>query len=417
MKLPYLNKNSIFFTINITFIISVIIITLSMAILFGIIQKREHFISQKKAVEISKMVFRENKRTNCNISKDFKEHLLQLNYRLIDNFKEKKEVLTNKELEVTKQIKLRRNTIGFYKICDQNYIVLFTTKDPILIEDNNHPHFSGQWLILIYLAIILLLVILYLTIIKKLKPLTILHQNVKKLSNEDFNITSPNNKKDEISLLANEFYHTAMKLKKIKESRNIFIRNIMHELKTPITKGKLLSALENTPSNNEKMKNVFLRLESLIVEFASIEELISTKKTLSKKEYYLADIVDESIDLLMVDDTLIELEFDPSIKLDVDFKIFCIAIKNLIDNGLKYSTDQKVIINYKNSNLTLENKGEPLKYPLEKYFEPFFKGDNVKSNESFGLGLYIICHILKAHNMKLDYKFENGLNQFIILQE
>ena len=408
------NKNSIFFTINITFIISIIIVTLSSAVIFGAIQKREHFISQKKAIEISKMIFREHKRTDCNISNDFKDHLLQLNYRLIDDFKEKKEILTNKELEVKKQIKLRRNTIGFYEVCDQNYIVLFTKKDPILIEDNNHPHFSGKWLILIYLAIIILLIILYFTIINKLKPITTLHKNVKKLSNEDFNITSPNNKKDEISLLANEFYHTAMSLKKIKESRNIFIRNIMHELKTPITKGKLLSELEHTPSNNEKMKNVFLRLESLIVEFASIEELISTKKELLKKEYYLADIIDESMDLLMIDDNLIEIGFDPSIKLDVDFKLFSIAIKNLIDNGLKYSTNQKVTIKYENETLVFENSGEPLKYPLEKYFEPFFKGDNIKSNESFGLGLYIIYHILKAHQMELTYNYTEGLNQFSI---
>lgn len=414
MKSPHLNKNSIFFTINITFIISIIVVTLSMTILFGLIQKREHFITQKKAIEISKMIFREHKRTDCNISDDFKEHLLQLNYTLIDDFKKKKEILTSKDLKVKKQIKLRRNTIGFYEVCDQNYIVLFTRKDPILIQDNNHPHFSGQWLIVIYLAIILLLVILYFTIIKKLKPITTLHENVKKLSNEDFNITSPNNKKDEISLLANEFYHTAMKLKKIKESRNIFIRNIMHELKTPITKGKLLSALENTPSNNEKMKNVFLRLESLIVEFASIEELISTKRELHTKEYYLADIIDESIDLLMVDDTQIDTHFDSSTKLKIDFKLFTIAIKNLIDNGLKYSKNQNVTIFYKNSELILENSGEPLKYSLEKYFEPFFKGDNIKSNESFGLGLYIVYHILQAHNMELIYKFENGLNRFII---
>jgi len=414
MKSAHLNKNSIFFTINIIFIISIIIVTISMTLLFGLIQKREHFISQKKAIEISKMTYREYRATRFHISDDFKEHLLQLNYRLIDNKKEKKDILTSKDLRVHKHIKLRRNTIGFYEVCDKDYIIIFTKREPILIEDNNHPHFSGNWLIAIYLSIIFLLIVLYLTIIKKLKPITTLHQNIKKLSNEDFNITSPSDKKDEIALLANEFYHTAMKLKKIKESRNIFIRNIMHELKTPITKGKLLSEMEHTPSNNEKMKNVFLRLESLIVEFASIEELISTKKELSKKEYYLADIIDESIDLLMVDDTLIDIDFDPSTKLEIDFKLFSISIKNLIDNGIKYSKDQKVTVLFQDEKLIFTNQGEALKYPLEKYFEPFFKGDNIKSNESFGLGLYIIYHILKAHNMELSYNYNEGVNSFII---
>ena len=47
----------------------------------------------------------------------------------------------------------------------------------------------------------------------------------------------------------------------------------MHELKTPITKGRFLTQLEQNPENNEKLKSVFNRLESLINEFASIEEL------------------------------------------------------------------------------------------------------------------------------------------------
>ena len=83
--------------------------------------------------------------------------------------------------------------------------------------------------------------------------------------------------------MANEFKKSALKLKSLKEARNIFIRNIMHELKTPITKGKFLTQLELNTENNEKLKSVFNRLESLINEFASIEELISSNKSIEKK--------------------------------------------------------------------------------------------------------------------------------------
>ncbi len=79
---------------------------------------------------------------------------------------------------------------------------------------------------------------------------------------------------------------SAQKLKNIKESRNIFIRNIMHELKTPITKGKFLLQLEKSDENIEKLKMVFNRLESLINEFATIEELISQNRVLEKKELF-----------------------------------------------------------------------------------------------------------------------------------
>lgn len=187
----------------------------------------------------------------------------------------------------------------------------------------------------------------------------------------------------------------------------------MHELKTPIAKGRILVHLPATEQNIETMQKVFYRLESLINEFADIEELISTKKEIEKKEYHLEDIVDNSIDILMCDEDEVVKEFE-NIKLGVDFNIFSIAIKNLIDNGIKYSSNKKVTIKTEDKKIIFENIGEELKYSLEDYFEPFFRGDDVKSNQSFGLGLYIIKHILDAHNLKLQYERVNDINRFII---
>lgn len=76
----------------------------------------------------------------------------------------------------------------------------------------------------------------------------------------------------------------------------------MHELKTPITKGKFLTQLEQNEENNEKLKSVFDRLESLINEFATIEELISSTKNIEKKVYFLDDIIDNAKDILMIED-------------------------------------------------------------------------------------------------------------------
>ncbi|MDX9757272.1 MAG: ArsS family sensor histidine kinase, partial [Sulfurimonas sp.] len=218
---------------------------------------------------------------------------------------------------------------------------------------------------------------------------------------------------DEISQLSNEFYKSAKKLKKLKESRNVFIRNIMHELKTPITKGKFLMQLPQTDQNVESMQKVFYRLESLINEFASIEELISTKKELEIKNYYLEDIIDNAVDILMCNDDEVIKEFE-NIKIDVDFNLFSIAVKNLLDNGVKYSKDKKIVIKNDADKLIFENEGIELSYPIENYFEPFFRGGDAKSNQSFGLGLYIVKHILDAHNLKLKYEYENNINRFII---
>ncbi len=253
---------------------------------------------------------------------------------------------------------------------------------------------------------------------KKLKPLRDLKDKVKNFGEEEFDIRCSSDKKDEISQLANEFDKSAKSLKNIKESRNVFIRNIMHELKTPIAKGYFLTQLPNTEKNSQKMQKVFYRLESLINEFASIEELISTKKNLNKKEYYLWDIVDNASDLLMRNEKNISREFI-NIKLNVDFKLFSIAVKNLMDNAIKYSPDKCVSIKTQDAAVIFENKGKRLVHPLNDYFEAFFKEEKTPSKQSFGLGLYIVKHILDAildaNSMDLEYEYVNGVNRFKIV--
>jgi two-component system, OmpR family, sensor kinase len=414
MKSSLLNKNSIFFTITIAFAISILFVTISCIVLINILNQKEHFLLKKQTTETAKTVLREHHKYRV-FDTEFKQHLQQFNYFWIEDQKKKQNILNKKDLHIIIQTKLRRNRAILLDDGGRQYIAIFTEHDIFLLEDKNSYQSLQKWIVITYLFIFSLLVFLYAIIYKKLKPVHKLHKNIQKLSREDFDIEIPStHSKDEISLLFQEFYESATKLKNIKESRNIFIRNIMHELKTPITKGKLLNALENTAENKEKMQDIFLRLESLITEFASIEELLSTNKKLNKKEYFLEDIIDESVDILLVDKKVLNKQYDQNIKIKIDFKLFSIAIKNLIDNGLKYSSDHKVTIKYEAENIQVENKGDILKYPLEKYFEPFFKGNDNSSKESFGLGLYIVYNILQVHAMKLVYRHKDGINIFTI---
>jgi two-component system OmpR family sensor kinase len=189
----------------------------------------------------------------------------------------------------------------------------------------------------------------------------------------------------------------------------------MHELKTPITKGKLLIELPLNDKNQEKLRMVFYRLENLINEFASIEELIGINQNLELKTYYLADIIDNAKDMLMCEEEQ-TIESYENIKIDIDFKLFSIAIKNLIDNGIKYSINKEIKISTIDNKIVFSNTGKPLQRELKEYFEPFIKDTN-QNNNSFGLGLYITKHILDANGYKLEYKYENESNIFVVYRE
>ena len=408
-----MNKNSIMFTITITFIIALILLLASFIILYKVSEKRENIFMLKKGVDATNLFMRNFK--HHGLTQELEEDLKLINYSvIIDPFKQD-DIVNNQNIKYEKSpIRGRgRAKIRQLRLDDKYYVYIQTKRGNIVLENDNESENHRGTILIIFAVILLTFVFSYFTTLKKLRPLNTLKDKVQNFGDEEFDISCASDKKDEISLLANEFDKSAKKLKNLKESRNVFIRNIMHELKTPITKGKFLTELPQTEENSIKMQKVFYRLESLINEFASIEELISTKKQLEKKDYYLRDIIDNAVDLLMCDEDNVVSEFEDT-KINIDFKLFSIAIKNLIDNGIKYSPDKKVVITTDAKKIIFENRGKELVHPLEEYFEPFFGHESIKSNQSFGLGFYIINNILNANAYGLKYEYKNGINKFII---
>ena len=408
-----MNKQSIFFTILVSFLISIVLVIISFLVLITHDYRMKEGRLLDKYHPVVRLINKQDFISGEHSLRNFEE----MNYKIIFDRNEIQNVLNNSKtkLLVEKIHPIKNDEIfRILNLDGDNYLYLSKKGNFLLIKDENTPNESNSqiYISLVFAILLVMIILIYLVTLKKLRPLKLLKDSVKTLGDEKFDFEFDNLKgKDEVSLLALEFKKTASKLKSLKEARNIFIRNIMHELKTPITKGKLLTQLELNEQNNEKLKSVFNRLESLINEFATIEELISSSKTIEKKSYFLDDIVDNTKDILMVDEDDVLLEYENQ-KLDVNFKLFSIAVKNLIDNGIKYSFDKKVTIKSSNQEIIFENIGKKLEFPLENYFEPFFSNED-KSKDSFGLGLYIVHNILKANGYTLQYEFKDEINRFI----
>ena len=412
-----MNRQSIFFTITVSFIISIILVIAS----FGILMTENYKVKESQLFEkympIIKVVIRKHHKGGLDLA--FAKSLENSNFTLFRDKGRINAITYNPLTKVLLERKDNRAKILFriLKLDDYNYLYIKKKNKTILIKDNASTNNNSQlYIILVFAIVIITIILMYLITLRKLMPLKILKDKVKTLGDENFDFDCCNsNSKDEVSLLGMEFKQTALKLKSLKEARNIFIRNIMHELKTPITKGNFLTQLEQNEENNEKLKSVFSRLELLINEFASIEELISSTKSIEKKFYFLDDVIDNAKDILMIEDELVIGSYENK-KINVNFKLFSIATKNLIDNAIKYSPDKKVTISTENESIIFENNGKELEYELDKYFEPFFANED-KSKDSFGLGLYIVYNILKANDYTLEYEHKNGVNRFICKKE
>ncbi|WP_066404882.1 ArsS family sensor histidine kinase [Aliarcobacter cryaerophilus] len=403
-----MNKNSIIFSTTLNFLITSLLLIVSFIFLLS----HENFKKNEQIFERYKPIIKMVSGKKFYFDKDFHKNLLDMNYELFESKEEIKNILSNNKKMIFARSNKHNETFKIFEIDGKIYLFFEKLDTQILIKDLESQNLTNSfYTIFVFVSLLIVITILYINTLKKLLPLKELKDKVINFGDEKFDFELSNSSsKDEVTLLANEFKKSAQKLKNIKESRNIFIRNIMHELKTPITKGKFLLQLEKSDENIEKLKMVFNRLESLINEFATIEELISQNRVLEKKSYFLEDLLDNAKDILMIDDNCAKNSYE-NIKLNVNFKLFSIAIKNLIDNAIKYSNDKKVEVLTQNEDILFVNSGKKLEGDFEKYLEPFY---SKSSNESFGLGLYIVFNILKANGYNLLYKYEDGKNIFIV---
>ena len=294
------------------------------------------------------------------------------------------------------------------------YFYIESPRRAVMLKDTKLKPYTPWNLVYALIVIVFIIIFSYILILQRIRPLRLLRKRIAVFGEGNMDISfAIKGREDEIALVANELEDTRLKIRGLLESRTLFLRNIMHELKTPIAKGRIASQMLDTDKQRKRFNTIFERMEFLINEFALIEEVTAGSEHLKKREYRLLDIIDGAVDLAMVESDAVNMHVDASYKLNADFRLFATAMKNMIDNAIKYSPDQQITIGTDGAEIWFDNMGEPLSHPLSYYVEPFTKEH--PSKNSFGLGLYLVDSILKTHGMVLAYEYHNGVNRFIFV--
>ncbi len=296
------------------------------------------------------------------------------------------------------------------------FITLHTTKELIVYQDPIAFDWSKYHTITMFGAIIL--IVIYITLMKRLMPLNNIKHEISIMANnnEVRQLTWGIDNQDEIGDLVREFNRSVTKIISISEARTFFLRSIMHELKTPIAKGRIVAEMIDDKKQKQRLCDVFERLNTLIDEFAKIEQLVSKNYTYKRSQFFLDDVIKEAKKMLLMDSknqSNIVCNYNNDL-VKADFSLFALSIKNLLDNAIKYSTDSKAIIDSTGKDLIIKNTGEPLKMDINEYFKPYFKDIKNPFSQGFGLGMYIIKTTLDTQNFELRYSYENGYNIFTI---
>ncbi len=270
---------------------------------------------------------------------------------------------------------------------------------------------ARRWLPMVPVAgFLAMLTILYLLLRRALLPLRALEREIQEFGEG----RAPRgeaafaSRRDEVGRLARTFYDSAHKVRRLQESRQLFLRNVLHELNTPVTKGRLLAEISEDPETRRMLHSIFERLSLLLEEMAQIERISAAEESLALRPVRIVDLVDQARDRLWIEEE-IPVEGGGAVVL-ADFASLAIVFKNLIDNGVKYGKDLKIRI--REGWIEFCSRGPGLDHPLEWYARPYSRGE--ARAKGFGLGLYIVREILERQGLELSYRREGEENIFAV---
>ena len=208
------------------------------------------------------------------------------------------------------------------------------------------------------------------------------------------------------------------RMKVLDESRQEFVSNVSHELKTPLTSMKVLAdslvGQENVPIElyQEFMQDITLEIDRENKIITDLLELVKLDKKASELHIELVNINDLLEVILKRLQPIaarknIELILDSfrPVNAEIDETKLTLALSNLVENAIKYNVEDgwvRVSLNadHKYFYVTVADSGMGIpEESLDRIFERFYRVDKSHSREigGTGLGLAITRNAIVMH--------------------
>ena len=263
-----------------------------------------------------------------------------------------------------------------------------------------------------------------------INPFVDMNHIVQCYSKGDFSQRIPVQGRDEASQLGRSFNEMADQLKNLEVTRQSFVTNVSHELRSPLTsmKGFLEAMMDGTipPEEHEHYIDIVLsetrRMTSMVNDLLDLARIESGIITVNYEVFDINELIRR---------TLITFEArisEKQMELDVRFaneQSFVYAdsnqisqvLRNLIDNAIKYSPDGRTLLvsTYalrKEVYVAIRDTGVGI--PAEDVphiFDRFYKVEKAHTPSpqvGSGLGLAIVKKIIEAHGQSITVKSARG---------
>ena len=263
-------------------------------------------------------------------------------------------------------------------------------------------------------------------------------KRIERINLGDYSLQIDRNSEDELSLLDNQIYRTAVKFReqaensrKDKENLQKSLSDISHQLKTPLT--SIIVMVENILDDDDmplEIRREFLNdikhntntISFLVQSLLKLSKLDAEAVKFRYEQVEVKSIVDECIKntAVMAEILGVRLETDCNdIILNCDRKWLCEAITNIIKNCIEHSHNGNIKITAEQNKLytkiSIKDNGSGIdKEDLPHIFERFYKGKN-SSDDSVGIGLALAKSIIEKQGGYISVSSElNKGSEFVI---
>ncbi len=277
----------------------------------------------------------------------------------------------------------------------------------------------AQSSVLLPISIFLIFIFVYLII----RPIRQLDRAIRGLGGGDFDSTIHVYGTQDFEYLGGRLNWLRQRLKQLEENKQRFLRNVSHELKTPlatINEGVGLLADEVVGELNAEQKDI---VHILNTSSTKLERLIEGLLKFSQLQSETEDFTRQRVDLDNVVNTIVK-EYQINLRAN-DIKLILrvepvqiygmadkcrIMLDNLLSNAVKYSSrgGQIRISLYESGDqicLDIEDDGPGIdQEERKKIFDLFYQGRATRDAgvKGSGVGLAIVNECVAAHNGKIE---------------
>ena len=231
----------------------------------------------------------------------------------------------------------------------------------------------------------------------------------------------------ETEMISSVFNKMLRRMKVLDDSRQEFVANVSHELKTPMTSIKVLAdslaGQENVPVElyQEFMQDIAVEIDrenQIITDLLSLVKMDKKASELNIEKVNINELMENILKRLkpIADKKKVELVLESyrPIVAEIDEVKLSLALTNLVENGIKYNVEDgwvHVTLNadHKYFYVSVADSGIGIpKESIDRIFERFYRVDKSHSREigGTGLGLAITRNAIVMHRGAIKVKSE-----------